>query len=86
MKRDILDRSSDEVLLDIAGGPWSKARRRLYDKDAQAELDSLVNAKMIAPETAKSVMEKQKSGEVNTPMDALSEDPKFLNKVFQKKK
>lgn len=67
-------------------GPWSVARQRIFDKDAEAELDAYIKAGMITPAQAAEVMKKQQSGESTTPMDALSKDPKFLDKVFMKNK
>ncbi len=70
----------------IYGGPWAAARGRISDKAAEAELESMINAGMIDKDQAAAVMAKQKAGESKTPTDALSQDPKFLNKVFPKKK
>lgn len=58
--------------------PWA-AQRKLNDKKrGKDEVESLLEAKMIDKKQRDSAMD------ADDPFDAISRDPKFLDKVFKK--
>lgn len=62
--------------------PWARVLERHATKDIDAELEALLKAKLVTPESAKKARVEMLKGDL--PAEALSQDDYFLDKVFKK--
>lgn len=61
-------------------GPWGEVQNALSARDRNQELDALLKSGMITLEQAQALQDRSQ-----TPVEELSQDPAFLDKVFPKK-
>ena len=79
--QDILLNPQTEI---ISRNPWGSVKTALSKKDANIWIDEMLKSGLIDQNQAAALKLDAMQSQNPEPMQKLSEDPKFLNKVFGK--